>query len=217
MPITRLGNTSHGFRPAHPPRGPTPRCGRPARFVVVQTMTAAGSNPASWAFFLRSRVYSFPGASKRLADWIDARFRRAVDDAGHRAKALMTTLMELHTAVDVAMRRGESFSAVEDEIIEPSRLSDEAKSALWLYAWSFVNWRAQRREAYAHIAQLARGPLPGQWSRSARSRAAQRRRRLDEPSSPSGGASGDLRRINFGAPRSGSDAPTEPRGKGGSL
>jgi hypothetical protein len=67
----------------------------------------------------------------------------------------MTTLMELHAAVDVAMRRGESFSAVEDEIIEPSRLSDEAKSALWLYAWSFVDWRAQRREAYAHIAQIA--------------------------------------------------------------
>jgi hypothetical protein len=127
----------------------------------------------------------------------------------------MTTLMELHTAVDVAMRRGESFSFVEDEIIEPSRLSDEAKSALWLYAWSFVNWRAQRREAYAHIAQLARGPLPGQWSRSARSRgvAAQRRRRLDEPNSPTGGASGDVRRINFGAPRSGSDARPS-RGKG---
>jgi hypothetical protein len=130
----------------------------------------------------------------------------------------MATLMDLHAAVDVAMRRGESFSTVEDEIIEPSRLSDEAKSALWLYAWSFVNWRAQRREAYAHIAQLARGPLPGQWSRSARSGvAAQRRQRLDEPNGPIGGASGDLRRINFGAPRSGYDAPTEPRGKGGSL
>src|SRR5215208_2043883 len=132
-------------------------------------------------------------------------------------EVLMTTLMELQGAIEAGMRRGESFSAVEDEIIEPSSVSDEAKSALWLYAWSFVNWRAQRREAYAHIAQLARGPLPGQWSRSARSRAAQRRRRVDEPSSPSGGVSGDVRRINFGAPRSGSDAPTEPRGKGGSL
>ena len=46
---------------------------------------------------------------------------------------------------------------MEDELIEPSRLSDEAKSALWLYAWSFVDARAQRREAHAHIAQIAAG------------------------------------------------------------
>ena len=69
----------------------------------------------------------------------------------------MTTLMELQGAIDHAMRRGKSFSSVEDEIIEPSRLSDEAKSALWLYGWSFVDARAQRREACAHIAQLAAG------------------------------------------------------------
>jgi hypothetical protein len=128
----------------------------------------------------------------------------------------MLTLMELQIAVEVAMRRGESFSAVEDEIIEPSGLSDEAKSALWLYAWSFVNWRAQRREAYAHIVQLARAPLPGQWSRSARSRGvdAQRRRRRGAPTGPTGNGSGDVRKIDFGASRSGSDGPTEPRGKG---
>jgi hypothetical protein len=70
----------------------------------------------------------------------------------------MATLMELQGAIDLGMRRGKSFSTVEDEIIEPSRLSDEAKSALWLYAWSFVDWRAQRREAYAHIAQIAERP-----------------------------------------------------------
>jgi hypothetical protein len=67
----------------------------------------------------------------------------------------MTRLMELQRAIDVKMRRGESFSTVEDEIIEPSMLNEEEKSALWLYAWSFVDWRAQRREAYAHIAQIA--------------------------------------------------------------
>lgn len=70
----------------------------------------------------------------------------------------MTTLMELQRAIDVGMRRGESFSSVEDRIIEPSQLSDEAKSALWLYAWSFVDWRAQRREASAHIAQVVESP-----------------------------------------------------------
>ena len=67
----------------------------------------------------------------------------------------MATLMELRGAIEMGMSRGESLSTVEDEIIEPSRLSDDAKSALWLYAWSFVDRTAQRREAYAHIAQLA--------------------------------------------------------------
>jgi hypothetical protein len=72
----------------------------------------------------------------------------------------MATLMELQGAIESGMRRGESFSAVEDEIIEPSRLSDEAKSALWLYAWSFVDRGAQRREAIAHITQIAASPAP---------------------------------------------------------
>jgi hypothetical protein len=72
----------------------------------------------------------------------------------------MTTLMQLHEAIERRMRRGESFSTVEHEIIEPSGLSDEAKSALWLYAWSYVDWRAQRREANAHIARLAASPAP---------------------------------------------------------
>jgi hypothetical protein len=72
----------------------------------------------------------------------------------------MPTLIELQAAIEAAMRGGQSLSTVEDEIIEPSRLSDEAKSALWLYAWSFVDWRAQRREARAHIAQLAGSPWP---------------------------------------------------------
>ena len=70
----------------------------------------------------------------------------------------MTTLMELQRAIDVGMRGGESFSSVEDRIIEPSQLSDEAKSALWLYGWSFVDLLDQRREAGAHIAQIVARP-----------------------------------------------------------
>jgi hypothetical protein len=70
----------------------------------------------------------------------------------------MTTLMELQGAIEAGMRRGNSFSTIEDEIIEPSRLSDEAKSALWLFGWSFVDRHAQRREAHAHLAQLAERP-----------------------------------------------------------
>jgi hypothetical protein len=67
----------------------------------------------------------------------------------------MATLVELHREVDFRMRNGDSFSSVEDEIIEPSGLTADQKSALWLYGWSFVDWRAQRREASAHIAQLS--------------------------------------------------------------
>lgn len=67
----------------------------------------------------------------------------------------MTTLSTLRHEIDAGMRRGESFSTVEDDVIEPSLLSDEEKSALWLYAWSFVDWRAQRREALAHITRVA--------------------------------------------------------------
>jgi hypothetical protein len=66
----------------------------------------------------------------------------------------MTMLMELQRAIDVGTRGGESFSSVEDRIIEPSQLSDEAKSALWLDGWSFVDLPDQRREAGAHIAQI---------------------------------------------------------------
>jgi len=91
---------------------------------------------------------------------MDGRLPPTVVDAD-KNEVPMTTLMEFQRAIDAGMRRGKSFSTVEDEIIEPSRLSDDAKSALWLYAWSFVDWRAQRREARAHLAQLAANPEHG--------------------------------------------------------
>lgn len=72
----------------------------------------------------------------------------------------MTTLLQFQRAIDTRMRRGASFSSIEDDLIEPSRLSDDAKSALWLYAWSFVDRGLQRREACAHIAQIADGAQP---------------------------------------------------------
>jgi hypothetical protein len=66
----------------------------------------------------------------------------------------MATLDELRWEVEVRMRRGDSFSSLEEQVIDPSGLSDGEKSALWLYGWSFVDWRAQRREARAHLAWL---------------------------------------------------------------
>ena len=39
----------------------------------------------------------------------------------------MTTLMQFQRAIEVRMGGGASFSSIEDELIEPSRLSEDAK------------------------------------------------------------------------------------------
>jgi hypothetical protein len=67
----------------------------------------------------------------------------------------MATLAELASAVEARMLSGDSFSRVEDDVINPSLLDEERKSALWLYGWSFVGAGAQRREALAHIERQA--------------------------------------------------------------
>jgi hypothetical protein len=72
----------------------------------------------------------------------------------------MATLVELRREIDARMRRGASFSSIEDDVIDASNVSEEQKSALWLYGWSFVALDAQRREAHAHITQLAATDAP---------------------------------------------------------
>jgi hypothetical protein len=72
----------------------------------------------------------------------------------------MATLVELCREIDARMRRGASFSSIEDDVIDTSNLSEEQKSALWLYGWSFVALNAQRREAHAHITRLAATDAP---------------------------------------------------------
>ena len=72
----------------------------------------------------------------------------------------MSTVKQLQRDVAVRMRRGDTFASVEADVIDPSALSDAEKSALWLYGWSFVDWRRQRREAMAHIDVLAGSPVP---------------------------------------------------------
>jgi hypothetical protein len=63
----------------------------------------------------------------------------------------LSTLKQLQAAITSRMRRGDTFATIEDEVINPSALSEPEKAALWLYGWSFVDWRRQRREAIAHI------------------------------------------------------------------
>ena len=66
----------------------------------------------------------------------------------------MSTLHELQAEIASRMHRGDAFDVVEDELINPSTLSDPEKAALWLYGWSFVPWERQRREALAHLSEL---------------------------------------------------------------
>lgn len=49
------------------------------------------------------------------------------------------------------MSHGGSVDDVDAEIIEPSGFSAEEKAALWLYAWSYVPGRMQRRWADRHL------------------------------------------------------------------
>ena len=77
----------------------------------------------------------------------------------------MSTLKQLQGDVAARMRRGETFASVEAEVIDPSGLSDAEKAALWLYGWSFVHWRLQRREATAHIDVLAGTQRPRRTAR----------------------------------------------------
>jgi hypothetical protein len=72
----------------------------------------------------------------------------------------MSTLEQLQAEVALRMRRGDTFASVEAQLIDPSGLSEAEKAALWLYGWSFVHWRRQRREAIAHIDALAAAPRP---------------------------------------------------------
>ncbi|HEX8744260.1 MAG TPA: hypothetical protein VF712_14105 [Thermoleophilaceae bacterium] len=53
------------------------------------------------------------------------------------------------------MSRGGSVDAVDAEIIEPSGFSADEKAALWLYAWSYVPRRMQRRWADRNLQMAA--------------------------------------------------------------
>jgi hypothetical protein len=83
------------------------------------------------------------------------RAMRIADEQAARSKPGHTPHVEdLRLEVERRMVRGDRFSDVED-FINSSGLSADQKSALWLLGWSYVNWRAQRREARAHLTALA--------------------------------------------------------------
>jgi hypothetical protein len=65
----------------------------------------------------------------------------------------MPPIDAMQIEVERRMRRGERFSDVED-LINASELSADEKSGLWLLAWTYLDRRAQRREAIAYLREL---------------------------------------------------------------
>jgi hypothetical protein len=59
--------------------------------------------------------------------------------------------------VERMMSAGESFGAVE-LMIEEAQLNEDEKAALWLFAWSMRDKRAQRRETRGLLAYLSSVP-----------------------------------------------------------
>jgi hypothetical protein len=45
-------------------------------------------------------------------------------------------MRQLRAAIAARLERGDTLDTVERQLIAPARLSDEQRSALWLYAWS---------------------------------------------------------------------------------
>jgi hypothetical protein len=69
------------------------------------------------------------------------------------------SLETMRLDVERRMRRGDRFADVED-VIDASDLSAHEKSALWLFGWSYVHPRAQRREAIAHLDHMTAATPP---------------------------------------------------------
>jgi hypothetical protein len=67
------------------------------------------------------------------------------------AKSLNPVLRRTRADVRRCMSRGGSVDDADAQIIEPSGHNADEKAALWLYAWSFVPRRAQRRVAEVHL------------------------------------------------------------------
>ena len=64
----------------------------------------------------------------------------------------------LRRRIDALMSDGMTLNQVEDEVIEPSPLSDEQKSALWLYAHTSIPRGAGRSEALSTRLRVGHAP-----------------------------------------------------------
>jgi hypothetical protein len=92
------------------------------------------------------------GAAGRNVDMSDAQQDKQEQIVGGREE------------VERMMSAGDSFGAVET-MIDQAEFSEEAKAALWLFAWSMRDRRTQRRETRGLLAYLS--TVPGDLVRSA--------------------------------------------------
>jgi hypothetical protein len=70
----------------------------------------------------------------------------------------MATVGSLQREVGDRLGRGESFSSVQSDVIEPSGLSEEQKAAVWLYGWSYLEQGRRRYEQrQSDVRRRARG------------------------------------------------------------
>jgi hypothetical protein len=74
------------------------------------------------------------------------------------ADRLDPVLSQTRADVRRRMSRGGTVDDVDAQIIQPSQHSADEKAALWLYAWSYVPRRAQRRSAEVHLRLAGSGP-----------------------------------------------------------
>jgi hypothetical protein len=59
----------------------------------------------------------------------------------------LAAIADLQDEIEVRLRGGDSFPQVEHDVIEPSDLPEDDKSALWLYGWASLetgHFRTQR-------------------------------------------------------------------------
>ena len=80
---------------------------------------------------------------------------RAADGAAvGRRRPPAASLQQLRVEIAKRLRQGDSLDSVERELIAPSRLSEEHKSALWLYGWLLPTLE-RRRAALPYLESLA--------------------------------------------------------------
>jgi hypothetical protein len=117
--------------------------------------------PAAWCDTVVPAVAHDPDPDETNTG--DRRAVVSIDPAGPATAAGTTreelgeaqTLRQLRAEVAARLERGDSLDSVERELIVPSRLSEERKSALWLYGWSLPKLE-RRRAALPYVESRAR-------------------------------------------------------------
>jgi hypothetical protein len=69
-------------------------------------------------------------------------------------------LEELRESIRDRVGRGDGLASLEAELIETAPVSEEERSALWLYAWHCIRYPRQSPSAWADRLLPERAPAP---------------------------------------------------------